>query len=163
VSLGLRPGTPDDVQACAAICYAAFGAIAGRHGFASDFPAPELAEQLIAALLARGDVYAVVAETEGRVVGSNFLWETAPIVGVGPITVDPAVQDRAVGRRLMEDVLERARARRVAGVRLVQAAYHNRSLSLLRQARLRRPRASGDLAGPGPQPRSPGPCRPLCP
>jgi predicted N-acetyltransferase YhbS len=130
VSLGLRPGTPDDVQACAAICYAAFGAIAGRHGFASDFPAPELAEQLIAALLARGDVYAVVAETEGRVVGSNFLWETAPIVGVGPITVDPAVQDRAVGRRLMEDVLERARARRVAGVRLVQAAYHNRSLSL---------------------------------
>ncbi len=30
----------------------------------------------------------------------------------------------------MEDVLRRAQDRRVAGVRLVQAAYHSRSLSL---------------------------------
>ncbi|HET6521127.1 MAG TPA: GNAT family N-acetyltransferase, partial [Geminicoccaceae bacterium] len=78
----------------------------------------------------RSDVYSVVAEADGRVVGSNFLWETAPVVGVGPITVDPAVQDGAVGRRLMEDVLGRARDRRFAGVRLVQAAYHSRSLAL---------------------------------
>jgi GNAT superfamily N-acetyltransferase len=131
VSLRLRPGAPDDLAACAAICHAAFGAIAGRHDFPTDFPTVEPAEQLIGSLLARADVYAVVAETaDGRVVGSNFLWETAPIASVGPITVDPGAQDRAVGRRLMEDVLERARDRRVAGVRLVQAAYHNRSLAL---------------------------------
>jgi predicted N-acetyltransferase YhbS len=129
--LRLRPATPGDSGACAAICHAAFAAIADRHAFPPDFPSPEPAEQLIASLLARDDIYAVVAEADdGRVVGSNFLWEAAPIAGVGPITVDPAAQDGAVGRRLMEDVLARARIRHLAGVRLVQAGYHNRSLAL---------------------------------
>ncbi|MFN2513217.1 MAG: GNAT family N-acetyltransferase, partial [Pyrinomonadaceae bacterium] len=50
--------------------------------------------------------------------------------GVGPITVDPAVQNSAIGRRLMDEVMRRAREQGFAGVRLVQAAYHNRSLSL---------------------------------
>ena len=130
MSLRLRPGTSGDIGACASICYAAFAAIAGRHAFPPDFPSTEPAEQLMAFLLAHGDIYSVVAETDGRVVGSNFLWETAPVAGVGPITIDPTAQDRAVGRRLMEDVLARARDRRFAGVRLVQAAYHGRSLSL---------------------------------
>ncbi|HEX6011443.1 MAG TPA: GNAT family N-acetyltransferase [Geminicoccaceae bacterium] len=131
MAIRLRPGVPADLEACASICYAAFAAIADRHAFPPDFPTMEPAEQLIGTLLSRDDVYAVVAETEdGRVVGSNFLWETAPIAGVGPITIDPGAQDRAVGRRLMEDVLERAREQRCAGVRLVQAGYHNRSLAL---------------------------------
>jgi hypothetical protein len=64
------------------------------------------------------------------VIGSNFLWETAPVAGVGPITVDPAAQDRSTGRRLMEEVLRRGRERGFAGIRLVQAGYHTRSLSL---------------------------------
>src|SRR4051794_31725114 len=115
MSLWLRPGTPDDLAACASICHAAFGAIAGRHNFPTDFPTLEPAAQLIASLLARPDIYSVVAEMDGRVVGSNFLWEMAPIAGVGPITVDPGAQDRAVGRRLMEDVLARARDRHFAG------------------------------------------------
>jgi predicted N-acetyltransferase YhbS len=130
VGLAFRCGTANDLDACAAICQAAFAAIADRHAFPPDFPSVEPAAQLITSLLARDDIYSVVAEIDGRVVGSNFLWETAPVVGVGPITVDPAVQDRAVGRRLMEDVLQRARDQGFAGVRLVQAGYHNRSLAL---------------------------------
>jgi GNAT superfamily N-acetyltransferase len=85
---------------------------------------------VLTSLLSRGDIYRVVAEVDGRVVGSNFLWENGTIAGVGPITIDPAAQNVAVGRRLMEDVLQRARERGFAGVRLVQAAYHNRSLAL---------------------------------
>jgi len=85
---------------------------------------------LVASLLSRGDIYSVVAEVDGRVVGSNFLWENGAIAGVGPITIDPSAQNVAVGRRLMEEVLRRAKERNFAGVRLVQAAYHNRSLSL---------------------------------
>ncbi len=130
MSLRLRPGTPGDVKVCASICYAAFAAISGRHDFPPDFPSLEPAEGLMSALLSREDIYSAVAEMDGRVVGSNFLWETGPIVGVGPITVDPSVQDGAVGRRLMEDVLGRARSRRLPGVRLVQAGYHGRSLAL---------------------------------
>jgi hypothetical protein len=52
------------------------------------------------------------------------------IAGVGPITIDPAVQNRAAGRQLMQAVMGRAVERKFAGVRLVQAAYHSRSLSL---------------------------------
>jgi hypothetical protein len=50
--------------------------------------------------------------------------------GVGPITVDPDTQNRRIGRLLMTAVLDRARERQLPGVRLVQAAFHNRSLSL---------------------------------
>ena len=50
----------------------------------------------------------VVAELDGKVVGSNFLAEGGAIAGVGPISVDPKVQNRGVGARLMEDVLKRA-------------------------------------------------------
>src|SRR5205823_5222578 len=62
--------------------------------------------------------------------GSNFLDERAVIAGVGPITVDPAIQNAAIGRQLMAAVMDRAAEREAAGVRLVQTAYHTRSLSL---------------------------------
>ena len=44
--------------------------------------------------------------------------------------MDPAAQGHHVGRTLMDAVLERAHARNAPGVRLLQIAYHNRSLSL---------------------------------
>lgn len=125
-----RAGRPDDADPCGEICYEAFRAIADAHHFPPDFPNPATAVGLMSQLLARRDIYSVVAEVDGRVAGSNFLWEGDAIAGVGPITVDPDVQNFALGRRLMEEVLRRAQSRRVAGVRLVQAAYHNRSLSL---------------------------------
>ncbi len=46
------------------------------------------------------------------------------------ITIDPAAQNLGVGRKLMQVAMDRANERRAAGVRLVQAAFHNRSLSL---------------------------------
>jgi hypothetical protein len=81
-------------------------------------------------LLSNPSFYSVVAEEDGRIVGSNFLDERGPIAGIGPVSVDPPVQNRSIGRRLMLDVMERAARQRPAGVRLVQAAYHNRSLCL---------------------------------
>jgi hypothetical protein len=95
-----------------------------------DFADRETAVGLLSQLLARDDIYSVVAESGGRIIGSNFLWENNLIAGVGPITVDPTAQNSTVGRQLMEDVLRRARDRRFAGIRLLQSAYHNRSLSL---------------------------------
>jgi predicted N-acetyltransferase YhbS len=74
--------------------------------------------------------YAVVAESDGRIVGSNVLVERAVIQGVGPITIDPRLQNAGVGRKLMQAVMDRANRNGAAGVRLVQAAFHNRSLSL---------------------------------
>jgi N-acetylglutamate synthase-like GNAT family acetyltransferase len=85
---------------------------------------------LLSSLFSLPNVYSVVAEMEGRIVGSNFLWEDTTVAGVGPITIAPHIQNSTLGRCLMEDVLERARQQRFAGVRLVQAAFHNRSLAL---------------------------------
>lgn len=126
----LRAGRAEDAGDLGSICYEAFKDTAERHNFPPDFPSPEVAVGLVGSLLARDDVYSVVAEADGRVLGSNFLWESGTIAGVGPITIAPTAQNVAVGRRLMEDVLRQARERNVAGVRLCQAAYHNRSLSL---------------------------------
>ncbi|MDX1523305.1 MAG: GNAT family N-acetyltransferase [Anaerolineae bacterium] len=128
--LTLREGRVEDAQATGTICYEAFKTISGQHNFPEDFPSPEVAAEFLAFLFSHPNVYSVVAELEGQVVGSNFLWETAIIAGVGPITVSPTVQNGQIGRRLMEDVLARAKQQGFAGVRLVQAAYHNRSLSL---------------------------------
>jgi hypothetical protein len=71
-----------------------------------------------------------VAELNGRVVGSNVLWENGKIAGVGPITVDPDAQGESIGRRLMEDVLRRAKESGFEGIRLVQTPFNNRSMSL---------------------------------
>jgi predicted N-acetyltransferase YhbS len=130
VDVKLRPGTPEHAEACGRICYDAFATLAAAHGFPCDFPSPDVATGLLSALLAHPGIYAVVAEADGVVVGSNFLDERAAIAGVGPITVDPGVQDGTVGRHLMVAVMERAAARDKPGVRLVQAAYNSRSLAL---------------------------------
>ena len=125
-----RSGTVDDAAACGTICYEAFKAISEQHNFPPDFPTSDMAVGLLTMVLSRPDVYSVIAEMDGRVIGSNFLWEGDIIAGVGPITVAPAAQNSSVGRHLMERVLVRASERAHIGVRLVQAAYHNRSLSL---------------------------------
>ena len=122
--------SPADAGACARICYDAFKGFNESHGFPPDFPSPDVAEGLMHMMLGNPHVFGVVAEMNGRVVGSNFLWEAEPVMGVGPITVDPSVQARSVGRRLMERVLERGRERNAASVRLCQAAFNTRSMSL---------------------------------
>ncbi len=130
MNIVLRQGRPEDAQRGGLICYEAFTTIAQQHHFPPDIPSAEVAIGFMSSLLARSDIYSVVAELDGCLVGSNFLWENSSIAGVGPITVDPKLQNGQVGKQLMNNVLERARTQGFAGTRLVQAAYHNRSLSL---------------------------------
>ncbi len=126
----LRAGTPQDAEAAGRICHQAFTAVATAHGYPSDFPASEIGIGLMTMLLSHPGFYSVVAERDGAMVGSNFLDERSSIAGVGPITVDPTVQEVGIGRLLMQHVLDRAAERRFAGVRLLQSAYNTRSLSL---------------------------------
>jgi predicted N-acetyltransferase YhbS len=129
-SVKLRPGLPSDIEPCARILFNAFGAIAAQHNFPPDIPSIEVGTELITMLLTHSHFFSVVAEVDGKIVGSNFLDERSAIVGVGPITVDPGVQNRGLGRRLMEAVLNRSREKGHPGVRLLQSAYHGRSLAL---------------------------------
>ena len=126
----LRPATPDDAAACGRVCYDAFGAINDEHRFPRDFPSVEVATGLLRMLIDHPGFYGVVVERDGKVIGSNFLDERAKVVGVGPITVDPAAQNQGVGRRLMQAVIDRAASRGVPSVRLCQATFHRRSLCL---------------------------------
>ena len=126
----IRRAKPEDAPACGQICFEAFHKISTDHNFPPDVAEPAGGVGLTTQLFSHPGFYCVVAEVDGRIAGSNCLDERNPIAGLGPITIDPKVQNRGVGRKLMEAVLERARERNFAGVRLVQAAFHNRSLSL---------------------------------
>lgn len=130
MDLKLRPGTPEDAQTCGRICYDAFSTIASEHNFPPDFHSADVAAGLLSMLLGHPGFYSVVAEVNGEVVGSTFVDERSTIPGVGLVTVDPAVQNHGVGRVLMQDVIRRAADRGAPGIRLLQAAYHSRSLSL---------------------------------
>jgi GNAT superfamily N-acetyltransferase len=129
-AIQIRRATPADAAACGRICYEAFAKINREHGFDPDMPSAEMATGLLTLLFSRSEFYSVVAERDGRIVGSNCLDERSVIAGIGPLTIDPAAQNRGVGRSLMQAVLDRVAERRLPGVRLVQGAFHSRSLSL---------------------------------
>ncbi len=92
--------------------------------------------QIAPAASSRGDeVAAILSERASRRPFSRRFRPTVrdercQVAGIGPITVDPSEQNTGVGRLLMLHVMERVKARGLPGVRLVQAAFHNRSLAL---------------------------------
>ena len=129
-SITIRRAKPEDAPRCGQVCFDAFHGISTNHGFPPDFPSADVAVGLLSMMFSHPGFYCVVAESGGRMVGSNCLDERSAIAGLGPNTVDPSFQDRGVGRKLMEVVLVRARERNFAGVRLLQSAFHNRSLAL---------------------------------
>ena len=127
----LRRGNDGDALECGRICYEAFKTIAQKHGFTPDFPSVEAATEALSSLLKNPKkFYSVVAENRGKIVGSNFMDERSVIAGIGPITVEPNQQNSGVGRHFKLDDLPRAETAKILGVRLVQPAYHGRSLSL---------------------------------
>jgi GNAT superfamily N-acetyltransferase len=128
--IAIRRATAADAELCGQICYDAFTTIAAEHNFPADFPASIVAVQLLTWMFSHPGFYCIVAEENGRVVGSNCLDERSAIAGVGPVTIVPDAQNRSLGRRLMRAVMDRAEERAFPGMRLVQAGYHMRSLSL---------------------------------
>ena len=129
-TLTIRRATLEDAPASATICYDAFYKINTDHGFPPDMPSLEHVAGIMTTMFGHPGFYCIVAEEGGRIVGSNCMDERSTIAGIGPITIDPEAQNRGVGRKLMQAVMDRARERNFPGVRLVQAAFHTRSLSL---------------------------------
>jgi len=126
----IRRATVEDAEVCGRICYDAFTTINRQHNFPPELPAPEASIGVLRMLFSHPGFYCVVAELNGRIVGSNCLDERSTIAGVGPVTVEPNTQNRSIGRTLMRAVIDRARERGFPGVRLLQATFHTRSLSL---------------------------------
>jgi GNAT superfamily N-acetyltransferase len=126
----IRRATPEDAAAAGVICYRAFHDINTAHNFPPDLPSPEAGIGVLTMTFSHPGFYCVVAESGGRIIGSNCLDERSSIAGVGPITVDTAAQNAGAGRKLMDAVMQRALERKFTGIRLLQATFHNRSLSL---------------------------------
>ena len=129
-AISIRMAKPEDAPECGRICYEAFQKINLDHNFPPEMPELDMGVGLLRMMFSHPSFYTVVAETDGRIIGSNCLDERSSIFGIGPITVDPAGQNAGTGRLLMRAVLDRAAERDAPGVRLVQATFHNRSLSL---------------------------------
>lgn len=127
-TIQIRDAEPSDAEACGRIFYDAFADIARRHAFAVEPDSPEFTAFHANLMLSLDGIVCVVAERGGTVVGSGFADMRGRIAGIGPVSVSPAEQDAGTGRHLMEALLERTRS--AAGVRLVQTAYHARSLAL---------------------------------
>ena len=126
----VREATLDDADACGRIFYDAFASIAERHNLPVEPGSPEFTQFLVGSMLG-GEAFAgLVVERDGAVVGSAFVDERGPIAGIGPVVVDPGAQDDGVGRALMEAAVARSWERGAVGIRLVQTAYHYRSLAL---------------------------------
>ena len=126
----IRRAEAADAAKCGAILYSAFLKVADEHNFPPDFPSVEVATDVVSMLLAHPGFYGIVAQDDDRIVGSNFADLRSSIAGIGPISIDPQVQDQGIGRKLMEAAIDHLASTNVCGIRLVQSAYNNRSLSL---------------------------------
>ena len=126
----IRRAEAADAAKCGAILYSAFQKVADEHNFPPDFPSVEVAIDVVSMLLAHPGFYGIVAQDDDRIVGSNFADLRSSIAGIGPISIDPQVQDQGIGRKLMEAAIDHLASTNVCGIRLVQSAYNNRSLSL---------------------------------
>ena len=130
MKLTIRESRQEDAPACGEICFTAFKTVANHHNFPEDFPNTEVTTNMLTGLMTHPGFYGVLAELDGEIVGSNFLDERTSIAGVGPITIATGLQSRDIGKELMVNVINRAKEKGFAGVRLLQAAYNNSSLSL---------------------------------
>lgn len=132
MGIELIPAEESHFADLARICHRAFDSLHERHAIPRDVPTEEVGGLIIGGVLRRADYVGRVAVVDGRIAGSNFVLLADKVCGVGPITVDPAIQSRGVGRVLMQWAIDEARRRRGEGaeLRLFQEAVNTTSLSL---------------------------------
>ena len=126
--MNIREAVASDSEACGRIMHSAFRGIAEAHGFPPDIGSDEMGSGLAAILIVSPTVYAYVAEQDGHVVGSNFVFEGDLIRTVGPLTVEPALQGGRIGRKLMETMVERTRG--ALGVRFCADSFNRGSVPM---------------------------------
>jgi hypothetical protein len=95
-SVVVRKARPEDAVVCGRICYEAFTKINTQHAFPPDFPLPQSAIGVLSMMFSHPGFYCVVGEVDAQVVGSNCLDERSPIAGIGPITVEPNLQNHGI-------------------------------------------------------------------
>lgn len=133
-SFRLIPVEPAHLPELGRIVHDAFGSLHDRHNVPRDFPDVETAVHVLTLLANRPDYIGVAAVAPNgsgeRLIGSNFLQLADSVAGLGPITVDPHVQAKGVGRALMKHIIGEAQQRGRREVRLFQETINTTSLPL---------------------------------
>lgn len=120
----IRGIEPKDVKTCAQICFDAFAGIADHHRFPRDFPSVDATEGMIGMWVTIPAVVGLVAEIDGRIVGSVFIHQYDETPGLGPLTVAPAGQNARVGRKLMAASIELIKSKGARSIRGVEDSYN---------------------------------------
>jgi GNAT superfamily N-acetyltransferase len=131
MSLIVRPIEQNDAEICGKIGYEAHKTISSAHGYHSEQPSEEFGIGLIKRLLDNPNSWGVLAERQGKTLGSIFLhkFPPSPVVVIGPLTVHPS-SEGGVGKKLMYAALDYARKQNHNQIRLVQSPSHIRSFVL---------------------------------
>ena len=132
MSVIIRAPKISDIKPCGRILYEAFKNINERHGYKNiEVPNPESGSQLAAFCIKNPLFFGVVAELDGKVVGSTFTDErNKEICGYSSISVDTSVQGKGIGCRLVNAALERSRSRGSKCIRFLQHTFNRHSLGL---------------------------------
>jgi GNAT superfamily N-acetyltransferase len=127
----IRPIEHNDAEICGKIGYEAHKAISSTHGYPSEQPSVDYAVGLIRSLLGNPNSWGVLAERQGKILGSIFLhkFPPSPVAVIGPLTVHPSAEGE-VGRMLMDAALNEAHKQNYNQIRLVQSPSHIRSFVL---------------------------------
>ena len=134
--LEIRPAEPRDVERAGDVNFLAFYQAALSHGVPPVVTAPGESRRYIRYLLDFDPFGGVVAELDGDVVAVAWLHPRGAVATIGPLAVDPRVQGRGIGRRLLERLIEVA-GKGVPQIRLVQESYNVVSLGLYLRAGFR--------------------------
>ena len=110
--------------------YLAFKTIADQHNFPPDFPNADVTSNVLGMLNDAPVFDGFVAEEEGSILGSIFVSRRSSVGGISVITVDPELQNRSVGRQLMQAGISHLADQGHSRLQLIQAGYHSRSLCL---------------------------------
>ena len=131
MNLKIRSIERNDVESCGKIGYEAHKTVSSAHGYPSEQPSEEFGIGLIRRLLGNPNSRGVLAERQGKILGSIFLhkFPPSPVAVIGPLTVHPSAEG-GVGRMLMDAALTQARKQNNDQVRLVQSPSHIRSFVL---------------------------------
>ena len=132
MNLLIRPIRRSDAVSCGKIGYEAHKTVSSTHGYPSEQLSEEFGIGLIKSLLDNPNSWGVLAERQGKILGSIFLhkFPPSPVAAIGPLTVHPSVEGGGVGRMLMDAALTEAHKQHYDQIRLVQSPSHIRSFVL---------------------------------
>ncbi len=125
MTLIVRPIEQNDAESCGKVGYEAHKTISSAHGYPSEQPSEEFGIDLIRRLLGNPNSWGVLAERQGKTLGSIFLhkFPPSPVAVIGPLTVHPSAEG-GVGKMLMQVALSQAREENHDHIRLVQSPSH---------------------------------------